>query len=107
MDKLLATLNREPQSRDRRPRLSAPKSLLLCEIRPLMRTDEGVCLYFEVSFLIDEGTSLIQGNAFFDVKKRPLHSKETPPSNREGRSLVFSPAAPANEARLRYTLPRP
>ena len=63
-----------------------------------MQTDEGVCPYFGVSFLIDEGTSLIQGNALFDVKKRPLHSKETPPSNGERRSLVFSPATPANEA---------
>ena len=68
-----------------------------------MRTDEGVCPYFEESFLIDEGTSLIQGNAFFDAKKRPLHSKETPPLNGERRSLVFSPAIPANEARLHYT----
>ncbi|EEX19666.1 hypothetical protein HMPREF0973_00608 [Prevotella veroralis F0319] len=46
---------------------------------------------------------MIQGDALFDVKKRPLHSKETPPSNGERRSLVFSPATPANEAQPRNT----
>ena len=40
----------------RRPRLSARTSLLLSEIRPLMRTDEGVCPYFvEIKTLILTG----------------------------------------------------
>ena len=32
----------------RRPRLSARTTLFPSEIRPLMRTDEGVCPYFVV-----------------------------------------------------------
>ena len=39
-----------PRSRDRRPRLSARTTLLPSEIRPLMRTDEGVCPYFVASY---------------------------------------------------------
>ena len=35
-----------PQSRDRRPRLSAQTSLLPNENCPLMRTDESACPYF-------------------------------------------------------------
>ena len=68
-----------------------------------MRTDEGVCPYFEVSFLIDEGTSLIQGDALFDVKKRPLHSKETPPLNGEEPFLLSTPLILVNKAQPRNT----
>ena len=105
------------QSRDRRPRLSARKSLnniLLGNIpsfggglgRLLLavfwRTDEGVCPYFVVLLRHEVDCDWKQREAFLDAKRASLHIKETPSSKRRGRFFVFSPAVSANEAQPRY-----
>ena len=43
-----------------------------------------------------------QRGRFFDVKRRPFHCKETPSSNGEGRSFVFTLSPTANEVLPRY-----
>ena len=45
-----------------------------------------------------------QRGRFFDVKKRPLHCKETPSSIGEGRSFLFALSFFAKEAVPRYAL---
>ena len=45
-----------------------------------------------------------QRGRFFDVKRRPFHSKETPSSIGEGRSLLFALSFFAKEAVPRYAL---
>ena len=54
VNKLFVLWNRAPQSRDRRPRLSAPTFHVTLQEASLMRTDEGVCPYFEAGSLINE-----------------------------------------------------
>ena len=44
-----------------------------------------------------------QRGCLFDVKRRPVHCKETPSSKRRRRLFVFCPAIPANEGQPRYT----
>ena len=41
-----------------------------------MRTGEGICPYFVVSSWFEEGVSLIQREAFFTSKKRPLQMEK-------------------------------
>ena len=44
-----------------------------------------------------------QRGRFFDVKRCPFHSEETPSSIGEGRFLVFVLDVPVNEVLPRYT----
>ena len=48
-----------------------------------------------------------QRGRFFDVKRCPFHSKETPSSIGEGRFFVFILAVPANDLLPHYTPPQP
>ena len=92
---LLDRLDIVPQSRDRRPRLSAktlpikaspspPKrrgcSLTGCYLGIYKRTDEGVCPYFVVLLRHEVDCDWKQREAFLDVKRRLLRIKETPSS---------------------------
>ena len=57
-------------------------------------------------FRMERGVDSIiykQRGRLFDVKRRPLHSKETPSSIGEGRSFLFALSFFANEALSRYT----
>ena len=91
---LLFRLDIVPQSRDRRPRLSAKTLPIKASPSPLQRrgccltgcylgiyrrTDEGVCPYFVVLLWHEENCDWKQREALFTSRKRPLHSKETPP----------------------------
>ena len=92
-----------PQSRDRRPRLSAFPSIsntplgnipsLKRSVGRLLllafwRTDEGVCPYRFVSFPFKEGVSLYQREALFMVRRRPLQSEKGVSSHRRNALFV-------------------
>ena len=79
VNKLLILLVKVPQSRDRRPRLSAHLPRLVNKQTSVYRTDEGICPYWFVSFPSKEGVPLYQREAFFVSKRGFLHGKETPP----------------------------
>ena len=92
-----------PQSRDRRPRLSAFPSIsntplgnipsLKRSVGRLLllafwRTDEGVCPYRFVSFPFKEGVSLYQREALFMARRRPLQSEKGVSSHRRNALFV-------------------
>ncbi|EEX18864.1 hypothetical protein HMPREF0973_01399 [Prevotella veroralis F0319] len=53
MKKAFLYLKNMPTCRDRRPRLSARARQICNQLPRFMRTDEGVCPYFVVSFCIE------------------------------------------------------
>ena len=85
-----------PQKEEKRPHPCPLYSLTLvlstASPPPPLRMERGV-----------DSIIYKQRGRFFDVKKRPLHCKETPSSIGEGRSLLFALSFFANEVLPRYT----